>query len=270
MPLFRPVLMVDVNGTAGPDMLDPSSTYGGLRALSYRIFGGDGDDWLYGGQYNDELHGGNNNDWLFGRDGDDRLFGEDGNDTLNGGTGADTMTGGSGNDTYYVDNINDQVIELAGAAEGTDDTVMSWIDFTLGPNVEHLDLNGYAILGRGNELNNTISGNPGSNFLDGGRGNDRLFGWGGLDGLVGGADADTFEFHFGIATQAMIHDFSLADGDVIELNDYDSLGVFSFADLQAHMSGDTAGGTLIDLGVTHIQILNVLPHLLTASDFHIL
>ena len=51
------------------------------------------------------------NDLLFGGDGSDNLFGEDGEDSLDGGKGADIMSGGAGKDTYFVDHINDTIVE---------------------------------------------------------------------------------------------------------------------------------------------------------------
>lgn len=66
-----------------------------------------------------------------------RIIGNSQDNILDGVTGADTMIGGLGNDTYYVDNVGDQVVELA--AEGTD-TVNASISYTLGDNVENLNL----------------------------------------------------------------------------------------------------------------------------------
>ena len=55
------------------------------------------------------------NDTLVGTAVNDTLNGLDGDDLLNGLAGADVLIGGSGNDTFVVDNIGDQVTELAGA-----------------------------------------------------------------------------------------------------------------------------------------------------------
>ncbi|MBN3815962.1 calcium-binding protein [Paraburkholderia sp. Se-20369] len=68
---------------------------------------------------------------------DNRIVGNSADNILDGVTGADTMIGGKGNDTYYVDNVGDRVVELAG--EGVD-TVQSKISYALGEHVENLNL----------------------------------------------------------------------------------------------------------------------------------
>ena len=100
------------------------------------------------------------------------------------------MTGGTGNDIYYVDSAGDRVIELVG--EGTD-IVYSSISITGGlmDNVENLTLIGSAVTGKGNALNNQITGNEGNNRLLGMEGNDVLDGGAGNDTLEGGIGNDT-------------------------------------------------------------------------------
>ena len=123
------------------------------------------------------LAGTENNDTLYAWDGvaqglggNDILYGSMGNDTLDGGTGADTLKGGIGNDTYVVDDVGDVVTEYWG--EGTD-TVQSYISYTLGSQIENLTLLGSAaITGKGNELDNIITGNDAGSTLAGGLGND--------------------------------------------------------------------------------------------------
>ena len=115
------------------------------------------------------------------------LTGGSGVDGLDGQAGADTMAGGLGNDTYVVDQAGDVVTEKAG--EGTD-TVRSGIDYTLGLNVEGLELQGEARRGTGNALANTVTGNPWDNTLDGGAGADKLIGGAGDDTYVVDATGD--------------------------------------------------------------------------------
>ena len=127
---------------------------------------------------------------LLGFDGEDTLLGGAGADWLDGGTGVDVLAGGAGNDTYIVDNIGDQVTELAG--EGNDG-VQSSVTYVLGANLEKLVLTGVTdIDGMGNALDNTLFGNAGKNRLEGLNGNDWLDGGAGADTLIGGLGNDTF------------------------------------------------------------------------------
>lgn len=156
--------------------------------------------------------------------GDDTLKGGNGSDTLLGGAGADSMTGGDGNDQYQIDNPLDQVVEAAG--QGID-TVFSFIDLTLGANLEILRLQGAnGISGTGNELANKVFGNSGGNLLSGLDGADTLEGKDGADTLVGGegndtlsggAHGDVFRFATSNAGVDRILDFS-KNGDRFDLS----------------------------------------------------
>ena len=160
------------------------------NALNNILVGNTGNNLLLGGDGNDYIAGGAGSDYLAGENGNDYILGGDGNDYLNGGAGADTLIGGAGNDIYSVDNEADVVIENPN--EGTHDTVQALISYTLGDNVENLELRAGKghLTGTGNELDNRITGNEGNNFLFGHGGNDTLIGNDGADFLVGDAGDD--------------------------------------------------------------------------------
>ena len=129
---------------------------------------------------------------LVGNSGNNKLTGSDGADTLDGGAGEDTLNGGLGNDLYYVD--GDDLVQEG--KNGGVDTVVASGDYTLGANLENLELTDYATRGTGNELANRISvsgssGSSGSFFLDGGKNAATTAGG---DTLVGGATGTATTF----------------------------------------------------------------------------
>jgi len=115
------------------------------------------------------------------------------NDVLNSSwfLGADWMFGGSGNDVYNVNSPGDNVREFAGSGSGID-TVVSRTSYMLGDNLENLRLDNslLAVTGKGNSLNNSITGNNNINNLSGFDGNDTLRGGNGSDTLNGGNGDD--------------------------------------------------------------------------------
>lgn len=72
-------------------------------------------------------------------------------------------------------------------------------DYSLGDNLENLDLTNGVATGFGNALDNRIRGNAADNFLYGAGGNDRLAGAGGNDVLDGGDGDDAYFFGLGAA-----------------------------------------------------------------------
>ncbi|MCR0985293.1 calcium-binding protein [Roseomonas populi] len=163
------------------------------------VLGGAFDDSLVGASGENTLSGGGGDDLLFGQDGADTLSGDAGADTLDGGLGADVLAGGAGNDTYIVDSMRDTVMEFTvsevvgfEADTGGLDLVKASRSFALSAYVEDLTLTGRAVNGRGNELNNVITGNDVANLIRGREGNDTLIGGRGADTLEGGVGDDTF------------------------------------------------------------------------------
>lgn len=108
---------------------------------------------------------------LIGNSAINTLTGGLGNDWLDGGAGNDKLLGGAGNDTYVIDSASDAITENAN--EGID-SVQSTVTYTLGSNLENLELIGVAAINAtGNTLANTLKGNSANNLLTGGAGSDR-------------------------------------------------------------------------------------------------
>ncbi len=127
---------------------------------------------------------------LIGNTGDNVLNGVEGNNYIDGRGGANIMTGGAGDDTYVVRSDEDVVIEKPG--EGND-TVKSYIDYTLPENVDNLTLMGGEDLdGTGNELDNVIIGNTGDNVLNGVEGDNYIDGRAGANIMIGGGGDDIY------------------------------------------------------------------------------
>ena len=148
------------------------------------------DNVLTGGAgVNNYLYGLGGDDRLTGQSAIDHLFGGAGNDYLDGGGGPDILSGGAGDDTYVVNEYGTSIVEVAN--DGVD-TVLSYISWGLGDNLEALTLIGStAVAGNGNDLNNVITGNEAGNNLYGSGGDDTLYGQAGNDSLDGGLGLDT-------------------------------------------------------------------------------
>lgn len=114
------------------------------------------------------VFGSSSGDQIYGNSGADTLNGNGGNDLLVGGGGIDTSRGGMGNDVYALGADNDIVVELLN--QGVD-TITSTVSRNLSTyaNVENLILQGTAVSGTGNSLNNIIYGTNTTNALSGGR-----------------------------------------------------------------------------------------------------
>jgi Ca2+-binding RTX toxin-like protein len=173
----------------GTDTVVTSTSYSLKANFENLALSGSGAANVNGNELNNTVAGNNGDNSIFGLAGNDKLTGNGGNDTLDGGVGTDTLIGGLGNDKYYVDALTDVVTENLN--EGTD-TVVSYLDYTLGANLENLILSGTALVATGNELNNVLTGNALANTLNGGLGNDTLDGGSGIDTMTGGLGNDTY------------------------------------------------------------------------------
>ena len=121
------------------------------------------------------------------------LLGNRSANILDGGLGIDTMTGGLGNDVYYVDTLQDVVVESDITSIGGIDAVFASISgYVLPNNVENLTLLTSVVSGTGNALQNSLTGNALANTLNGGDGNDTLDGATGNDNLIGGLGDDRY------------------------------------------------------------------------------
>ena len=311
-----------LNGNAGNDVLDGSKgadrMIGGAGDDKYYVdnandnvieLANEGADWVVSsiaydlsnashvehgeltGSAHINLLGSDNHNWLLGNDGNnylngyrgnDKIKGGKGNDVIDGSLGADTMWGGAGDDKFYVDNINDKVIESV--REGSD-WVYSRIDLDLRKiaNVEHGELLADAKNLVGSTGHNWLVGNDANNYITALQGNDKLVGGKGRDTLIGGAGNDTFIYkHINESTVALkdvITDFTRGQ-DKIDLSAIDAnttqagnqafsfIGSANFSNAGqvrfagGVVSGDVNGDKVADFA---IEVKNVTA--LQASDF---
>jgi Ca2+-binding RTX toxin-like protein len=273
-----------IEGTEGDDVIVGENT-------KDTIYGYGGDDKLAGAGNDDIVYGGTGNDKLGGNDKDDQLFGEDGNDHLNGGEGDNVLAGGIGNDSYFLmagstntltENLNEGI-----------DVVRSQYDYTLGDNLEKLVLDGAALVGTGNGLDNTLNGNAGNNTLsgldgvdqlNGAAGNDELFGGAGDDRLSGGDGDDTLVGGIGRDSLtggdgADVFSFAMGDSGTVAGHDADSVRDFTqgtdLISLAAGLTwsqganhGSNAVVTVTDgVNMMQIEFANAAGTTFTASDF---
>jgi Ca2+-binding RTX toxin-like protein len=199
----------------------------------------------------------------------ENVTGGSGDDTLIGDAAANVLAGGAGNDTYFV-GAGDTVTEGAGA--GTD-TVNSTATFTLGANLENLNLTALATInGTGNALANAITDlGGGNNVLSGLGGDDTITGGAGNDTMTGGTGSDMFVFKAGFGND-VITDFDAnptGGQDHIDLSAYAPDIATNFA---AHVSiAASAGNTVITIdGTHHITLQGVTgvgANVITQQDF---
>ena len=227
------------------------------------LFGDVGADTLQGGALPDVLVGGAGADSLSGAEGDDDMWGMDGADTLLGGAGQDTVVGGDGvnylrgdegNDSIAgganFDDINGNAGDDIASGGGGDDWVVG------GKDNDRLSGDAGADIVYGNLGSDTCDGGAGNDIvrggqqddvINGGAGDDWLSGDRDNDTLTGGLGADTFHT-FGDAGLDMVTDFSVAQGDRVQLDPGTQYTVLQQgADTVINMAG---GGQMVLVGVS--------------------
>lgn len=234
-----------LRGEDGDDLIfaEADDDYVDAGAGDDVVLGGDGNDQLIGGNGSDLLigqagldtiSGGANSDILLGGDGVDRLSGGDDADYLSGGNAADVLKGEDGNDIIYGGADADFI-------EGGDGNDMIW----------------------GGDGNDAIKGDNGNDYLvsgagtgslNGGAGADTILAGSGDDTIIGGTGADLIVIgDAGSHGTDRLSDFSLADGDKIELTGF---GVTSVNDFNTFWWSGTT--TIIDVnGTGQIRVAGV-------------
>ena len=208
-PMSNGIFIDGSEMTASQSLFVEGEGYLETDGLYYSGFAGN--DTMLGGAGLDLLYGGVGADVLDGGAGGDSMIGGKGDDTLDGGLGADSMVGGLGNDVFYVDNLDDVVVEEDGGGYDVIYTTMTNLEGKY-PFVEEIRYIPQDLVGTGGDDmlnggggddtltglggNDTLNGNGGNDLLLGGDGNDLLNGGEGVDTMSGGAGDDVYDVYF--------------------------------------------------------------------------
>jgi Ca2+-binding RTX toxin-like protein len=179
-----------------------------VTAQSVKVYGGNGDDHVeVTGSIFANIVTGAGNDYI-------SVSGSFGSAFLNGGAGADIMIGGTEMDNYSVDDVGDQVIELGGQFGFGDTVSTTLLTYTLGANIENLDLRRGDSSGYGNELDNRIIGSDGNNILNGFAGNNVLEGREGNDKFLVTSDQSRNAIFGGTGDDTLVYKQGLGGGEL--------------------------------------------------------
>lgn len=219
-----------------------------------RVYGSNtGNDILKGTNGSNILRGYGGNDIVYDRAGNDNVDLGSGNDTVLVGNGADTLTGGAGIDNvnYYYSSGGVSVDLLTNALSGgwaADDTI-SGFERVYGSNTGNDTL-------RGTNGDNFLRGYGGKDVLHGRAGNDFLEGGAGADTVSGGFGADHFIFQDGFGADR-VNDFSLADSDVLRLDDalWADRGSLTAAQVVSTFATAAGGDVVFDFGDGNVLTL---------------
>ncbi len=206
---------------------------GDNEAVRSTILGGA--DTITGSTVADTLRGYAGADQIRGGDGVNNLRGDEGDDSIIGGAGFDDTHGNMGNDTVSGGLDDDWVVG------GKDNDLLSG---DAGADLVYGNMGNDTCVGgdgndivRGGQANDTIAGGAGNDFLSGDRGDDTV---------SGGEGADIFNT-FGAAGLDRVLDFSVAQGDRVQLDPGTQYTVAQVgADTVITMTG---GGEMVLAGV---------------------
>jgi len=160
--------------------------------------------------------------------------------------GNDHLVGGAGNDIIFGDVINTDQLAWAGHAASSHNgqgyqALVDYLTATNGSAPTVSQITNY-IVQHADQFNVAGDTRGGNDILEGGAGNDLMFGQGGNDKLIGGpgddimyggTGADEFIWKSGDTGHDVIKDFSIAEGDSLNLADL-LQGALPTADSLAH------------------------------------
>ena len=179
-------------GTASGGAVDPGDTFRNIEGINATPF----DDKLYG-------------------DGNDNIFtGHEGADYMDGKGGSDTVVyngvwrGGDGSG-YGVGVTVDLAKSVAYGADADGDKIFSF---------ENVEGSPYRDSLIGSDGDNYLTGGGGQDAISAGGGNDVLVDSDGGDSLHGGSGTDLFVFKY--ADSGLVRDFTVSDGDKIDLSNF--------------------------------------------------
>ena len=217
-----------------------------------------------------------------GGTGIDTITGNTASNTLNGGTDAvaDILSGLAGSDTYFINSVNDVIVEAVGNGF---DTVRASVNYTLAAGVEVERLSAISVGAvtalnlTGNALAQEIYGNAGANILNGGIDalRDVLTGYGGNDTYIINSANDFIVEAAGGGTADRVQasvSFVLAADDDIEFMETINAAAVTTINLTGNglaqsITGNAAGNilnggidavadTLIGLGGNDVYVIN--------------
>ncbi|RAK65487.1 calcium-binding protein [Phenylobacterium kunshanense] len=228
---------VQIDATIGADTITGQGTADLILAYSGNdlIFTNAGNDRVHSGYGDDTVGAGSGNDTIIDQFGSNYLRGDDGNDSIAGGAGFDDINGNMGADTASGGLGQDWVVG------GKDNDLLSG---DAGNDLVYGNLG--ADTCDGGDGNDIVRGGQDNDSLSGGAGDDYVSGDKGDDTVAGGAGADLFHT-FGDAGIDRVIDFSLADGDRVQLDPGTQYTVAQVgADTVISMTG---GGQMVLVGV---------------------